>query len=88
MQTVSTYGKNFWKQATERAIKTAAQAALLALGGDVANAIPGLISRPGILFGALGGGALLSYLTSIVTAGVGPKNDPSVVETTDAPVAR
>jgi hypothetical protein len=79
---MKTYGKNFWKQATERAIKTAAQAALLALGGDVANAIPGLISRPGILLGALGGGALLSYLTSLVTAGVGPKDDPSAVTST------
>ncbi len=84
MQTVSTYGKNFWKLATERAIKTAAQAALLALGGDIANAIPGVINRPSILLAALGGGALISYLTSLVTAGVGPKGDPSAV-TSDAP---
>jgi hypothetical protein len=81
---MKTYGANFWKLATERAIKTAAQAALLALGGDVANAIPGVINRPSILFAALGGGALLSYLTSLVTAGVGPKDDPSAVTSTPA----
>lgn len=74
-----TYGANFWKQATERAIKTAAQAGLLVLGGDVANKLPGIASNPSILFYAVAGGALASYLTSLATAGVGPKDDPSTV---------
>jgi hypothetical protein len=79
---IKTFGRNFWRQAFERAIKTAAQAGLLAVGGDVANAIPGVVNRPSILFAALGGGALLSLLTSIATAGVGQKDDPSAVAKT------
>lgn len=74
-----TYGANFWKQATERAIKTAAQAGVLVLGGDAANKLPGIVSHPSILFYALAGGALASYLTSLATAGIGPKDDPSTV---------
>jgi hypothetical protein len=79
MDEIRTYGRNFWRQARERAVKTAAQAGVLALGADVANAIPGVVHRPGILLGAIGGGALLSLLTSIATAGTGPKDDPSMV---------
>lgn len=80
-----TYGANFWKQATERAVKTAAQAGLLAVGGDATNKIPGLISHPSILFYALAGGALASYLTSLATAGIGPKDDPSAVTPATTP---
>lgn len=76
-----TYGRNFWRQAAERAIKTAAQAGLLAFGGDIVNKIPSLPDNPSVLFAALAGGALLSLLTSVATAGVGPKDDPSAVAT-------
>lgn len=77
-----TFGRNFWRQAVERAIKTAGQAGVLAIGGDIANAIPGLVHRPGILLSAIGGGALLSLLTSIATAPVGEPDDPSAVAKT------
>lgn len=77
-----TYGKNFWRQALERAVKTAAQAGVLALGADAANKLPSIVDNPSVLLYALAGGALLSLFTSMATAGVGPKDDPSTVATT------
>jgi uncharacterized membrane protein len=76
---MKTYGSNFWAQALERAIKTAAQAGVLALGADAANKLPGIVDNPSIMLYALVGGALLSLLTSLATAPVGPKDDPSAV---------
>lgn len=52
----------FWKAAAERAIKTAAQSALLAIGADTVNAI----TVDWLEVGGFGlGGAVLSLLTSI-----------------------
>lgn len=75
-----TYGPNFWRQAVERAVKTAAQAALLTIPADVANV---LHTGPGVILGALGGGALVSLLTSIATAPVGEPDSPSAVQRTE-----
>jgi hypothetical protein len=79
MSILPTYGRNFWRQATERAIKTAAQAALLVAGGDAANLI-GTNWR--VFAGAIGGGYLLSVLTSVATAGAGQQDDPSAIRRT------
>jgi Putative lactococcus lactis phage r1t holin len=61
--------KEFWKAATERAIRTAAQAILLVLIGDVARAY-GDVNVFGVdwvnLLGFGLGGLLLGYLFSIV----------------------
>jgi hypothetical protein len=77
---MKTYGRNFWRQAVERAVKTAAQAALLTVPADVANVVH---QSPGLILSALAGGALLSLLTSVATAPVGPKDTPSTVATTN-----
>ena len=74
-----TYGRNFWRQAFDRAVRTAAQAALLTIPADMANV---LHNSPLVLLSALGGGALVSLLTSVATAPVGPEGTPSVVATT------
>ena len=70
------FANAFWKRAAERAIKSAAQAAVLGLGADQINAF-------NVSWGEVGGlavgGAVLSFLTSLLTAGVGPDNDPSAV---------
>lgn len=54
----------FWKAATERALKTAAQSAILVVGADQVNVV-------GLDFATLGGfaagGALLSLLSSIAS---------------------
>lgn len=76
-----TYGRNFWRQAFERAVKTAAQAGVLALGADAGNVLPGVIHRPSILLYAIGGGFLVSLVTSVATAPVGPSDTPSTVAT-------
>lgn len=73
------YGRNFWRQAAERAVKTAAQAALLLVPADGFNVLD-VDWRIG--WGTALGGALLSVLTSLVTAGIGPKDDPSAVTST------
>lgn len=52
----------FWRDAVERAIKSAAQAALLYLGGDVINAWSLDVKS---LAGVALGGAVLSLLTSL-----------------------
>lgn len=69
------FNKAFWKAATERAIKTGAQFVLVTLGigltgvsgNTTVNAF--LIDYP-TLGGVLLGGIIVSYLTSIVSAGV------------------
>lgn len=73
------YGRNFWRQAFERAVKTAGQAVALALGGDAANV---LHVSPSVFASAAAGGFLLSLATSIATAPVGETDDPSAVAKT------
>lgn len=67
----------FWKESTERALKTFAQF-ILVLG--TANTFNVFEIDWKTNLGLALGGALLSYATSIVSANVGPKkNDPSLV---------
>lgn len=77
-----TYGRNFWRQAVERAVKTAGQAGVLALGADATNVLSGVVNRPSVLLGAMAGGFVLSIVTSIATAPVGQPDDPSAIVTT------
>jgi len=72
------FTRKFWIKATERALKAAAQAALLVIGAEQINAIRG-VDWENVLGFALGG-LILSYLTSIVSAPIGPdKESPSMV---------
>jgi len=74
----------FWKASAERAIKTIAQTMLaLWLVGDVAFNI--LTVDFGQAAGIGLGAAVLSLLTSVASAGVGPANSPSLVAETPAP---
>ena len=61
---MSIWTKTFWKAATERALKTAAQAAVLVIGADQVNVIGLDLATLG---GFAAGGALLSMLTSIAS---------------------
>lgn len=70
------FTKQFWIKATERAAKTAAQSALLVFGAEQVNALNADWADVG---GFALGGAVLSYLFSIVSAGTGPDDDPSTV---------
>lgn len=58
----------FWKATAERATKTAAQSAILVIGADQLDVLSLDWLR---LVGFAAGGALLSVLTSIASAGVG-----------------
>ena len=67
----------FWKDASERALKSAAQAVLLYVGGDqVLNAWTVDWPQAGAI---AGGAALLSVLTSIVSSKVGDSSSASLV---------
>ena len=72
----------FWKQLAERAVKSAAQALLLLWAADAGFNILSVNLTEAL--GLAGGAAVLSGLTSIVTAGVGQPNSPSAVEVTPA----
>jgi hypothetical protein len=67
----------FWKALAERAVKSAAQGALLYFTGDqVFNAwTANWAAAGGIALGA----AILSALSSLVSAGVGDASSPSLV---------
>lgn len=68
----------FWKQAAERAVKSAAQAALgLWVGDQVFNAWQADWAKAG---GVAAGAVVLSLLTSAASAGVGQPGSPSVVK--------
>lgn len=68
---------NFVKDALERAVKTAAQAALAALGGGELLSLYDM--NAGTLLGVAGGAAVLSILTSLASRQVGDKDSASVV---------
>lgn len=77
------FTRSFWLQTAERAVKTAAQAVLVVWGvGDRVLNVLTLDWRLGL--GVAAGGALLSVLTSLVSAGVGPSDTPSVVDVVGA----
>jgi ABC-type enterochelin transport system permease subunit len=66
----------FWAATGERALKTAAQVVVAFFGADVVNAFSVDYSRvAGIALGA----AVVSVLTSIISAPVGEKGTPSLV---------
>lgn len=66
----------FWLAAAERAAKTAAQVAVTFVGADLLNAFAVDYERvAGLALGA----ALVSVLTSVASAQVGPKGTPSLV---------
>ena len=56
----------FWKAATERAVKSAAQVAILTIGADTFNVVTMDWAE---VAGFAGGGLVLSYLTSIAFGG-------------------
>lgn len=67
----------FWKQALERAIKTAAQTAVLIFGAGQVN----VLSIDWLtLAGLTAGGFALSILTSIASLPIGGKDSPSLVK--------
>lgn len=61
---MSMWTAEFWKAATERAIKTAAQTSILTIGADAVNVITVDWLEVG---GFAAGGLVLSYLTSLAS---------------------
>jgi Na+-transporting NADH:ubiquinone oxidoreductase subunit NqrB len=75
------FTKQFWIEASERALKTFAQTFLAMIGAvSVFNAF---VADWQTLFGVSLGSAFLSYLTSIVSAEIGDRGTPSLVATKD-----
>lgn len=72
----------FWVGALERAAKTAAQSVISvwAVGDGVLNAFA-IDWKLGL--GVAGGGFVLSLVSSIASAGIGPSGSPSLVGETD-----
>lgn len=73
--TPRTYGRNFWRQAAERAVKSAVQAMIALIPADSFNILD--VDDWRVVAGAALTGALLSLGTSIITAPVGEPGDPS-----------
>lgn len=70
------FTRAFWRDAAERAAKTAAQAAILAIGADQVNALTvGWVD----VLGFAAGGLALSLLTSIASAGAAQRGTASLV---------
>jgi hypothetical protein len=75
------FNKVFWLEATERAIKTLAQfIVVLGAAGSLNVFTVDWQTNIGLALG----GALLSYATSIVSAGVSKTHSPSLVNPEDA----
>lgn len=69
--------KQFWSETAERAVKTGAQAVLLALGADVGfNLFQVDVYTAG---GAFLGGVFLSVLTSLISGTATKEDTPSLV---------
>lgn len=74
----------FWREAFERAVKTAAQTVLsvIVVGDVVLNAFTLDYWQAG---GVGLGGMIFSLLTSIASSAVGDHNDPSLVSRSETP---
>ena len=68
------FTKAFWKAAAERAVKTAAQSAILVFGAEQVNAIAVDWLDVG---GFAAGGFVLSLLTSLASSQFGPGDGPA-----------
>lgn len=69
------FTRTFWLDATERAVKTAAQSALLAVGADK---VLDVMAADWAAVGSFAlGGAVLSLLTSVVSAPVASGTGPA-----------
>lgn len=80
------FTKRFWKDASERAVKSVAQAALLAIGVGGATVGFDVIATDWVYVGsfALGGG-VLSVLTSLISTAVNDSETASAVNTEPTP---
>jgi hypothetical protein len=75
----------FWLSAGERALKTFAQVAVVALGlGEPGASVIGLDWQAGA--GMAAAAALASLFTSVASAPAGPKGSPSLVEVPEGTV--
>lgn len=75
---MSIWSINFWKDAAERAIKTAAQTAIVAWG--VGDQVLNLFTADLVLIGQFAvSGAVLSVLTSIASAPFSDRGTASLV---------
>jgi hypothetical protein len=73
--------RNYAEAILERACKSAAQSAILALGAQATGAIDVLHTDWLTILGLAGGGFVLSVLTSVASSGVGG-NGPSLANET------
>ena len=64
---MSIWTASFWKAATERAVKTAAQVAVVTIGADLATGFDVMAVDWANVGGFTAGGLVLSYLTSIAS---------------------
>ena len=69
------FSKSFLKDAMERAVKSAAQFAVVAFGADTVNVIS--VDLLGVV-GAAGAGFVISFLTSVASSRVGDSDTASV----------
>lgn len=77
------FGAKFWKEAAERGLKSAAQGAATGALADAAFNIADISQLKAIFLGALTM-FVLSIVTSIASAPLGPEGSPSLVETPTA----
>jgi hypothetical protein len=78
---MSVWNVSFWKDLTERALKTAAQFALVTIGGNVTNAWD--IDWK-VIAGTVAAGALTSVLTSLASTPFGNDGTASVTKAVEA----
>lgn len=71
----------FWLDALERAVKTAAQSAMLVLGADKLDVVSTEWTTWSTVLGFAAGGALLSVLTSVASAPVAGVSPASALPT-------
>lgn len=77
------WSREFWKAATDRALKSAAQSLLLLWGSDQVLNILDVDPLPAA--GIAAGAAVLSVLTSIVSAPVGDRGTTSLLPGAEQP---